>query len=317
MLNKHLLILSGGFYEVWKKAFLLLAFTTFVFTGCLDALFGPSDEEDSTTDEKIAKLAYVQWAEGVAYTHVAEVVLEQELGYDCQITAVDVADGFKAVADGTQDAFMEVWPNIHGDYIDEYSADISDLGIIYDGAISGLAVPQYVYDAGLQSISDLTNSSYVNNLNGEIQGIDSGSGLMQTMENKVMPDDGYGLDSANYTLLADDGPTMISALDTAVSNDNWIVVTIWRPHWAFGKYNIKFLDDPQNVWSEGSIHIYGRAGLGTDNAELKTFLSNMYFTNAQLSDLMLQFKESTDSNEVTAQEWVNNNSSVVQSWLPE
>ena len=50
--------------------------------------------------EKTANLVYVNWAEGVAYTHLAEAVLRDKMGFEVELTAADVAPGYVAVAHG-------------------------------------------------------------------------------------------------------------------------------------------------------------------------------------------------------------------------
>ena len=37
---------------------------------------------------------------------------------------------------------------------------------------------------------------------------------------------------------------MLAALDTAIKAKKPVVVTLWQPHWAFQKYQIRLLDDP-------------------------------------------------------------------------
>ena len=49
--------------------------------------------------------------------------------------------------------------------------------------------------------------------------------------------------------------------------------------------------------------------------ELTTFLRNYFFTDAQLSDLMIAMRENEDL-EAAARTWMNENPQVVESWLP-
>ncbi len=104
------------------------------------------------------------------------------------------------VAQNENDVFMETWPVLHADYLDKYSDSLYDVGIIYEGTQVGLVVPQYMVDDGVKTISDLKKPEIMEKLRGEITGIDSGAGMMQDIENEVMP--GYGLDEAGYKLVA-------------------------------------------------------------------------------------------------------------------
>ncbi|MFW6348217.1 MAG: glycine betaine ABC transporter substrate-binding protein, partial [Cyclonatronaceae bacterium] len=71
-----------------------------------------SNEEESA--DKTARLVYVNWAEGIAYTNLAKNVLEEKMGYEVEITTADVGPAYTSVAQGDYDAFMETWlPVLH------------------------------------------------------------------------------------------------------------------------------------------------------------------------------------------------------------
>ncbi|NBC64710.1 MAG: glycine/betaine ABC transporter [Bacteroidetes bacterium] len=258
---------------------------------------------------KTADLVYVNWAEGIAYTHLAKNILEQKMGYEVNITSADVGPAYTAIANGDQDAFMETWlPVLHKNYMDQYEDDIVDLGYVYEGTQSGLVVPEYVE---VDSISNLNN--YVEEFDGQITGIDAGAGVMQTTQELI---DEYNLD---YELMTSSGPAMTAALSNAIENEEWIVVTGWQPHWKFGRWDLKFLkQDPDKVlWQTGNIHIMGRENLEQEKPELAAFLENMRFTENQLADLMVQVQESDEDVAVVTEQWMNENEELIESWIPE
>ena len=271
------------------------------------AACGGGDGEQSQEAKKTADLVYVNWAEGVAYTHLAKVILEDKLGYEVTITAADAAPAYSAVAQGDKDAFMETWlPVLHKDYVERFKEDVIDLGHVYEGTQSGLVVPQYVT---LDKISE--HNDHAQKFDGEIVGIDAGAGVMKTTENVI---DMYDLD---LELISSSGPAMTAALKKAIGAEEWIAVTGWRPHWMFGRWDLKFLeqDADKMVWKKGNIHIMARKTLPQDKPELTEFLRNYFFTDAQLSDLMIAMRESEDQ-EATARKWMDEHPSLVQKWLP-
>jgi glycine betaine/proline transport system substrate-binding protein len=290
----------------------MMTFAALVAVIATGAVFAGGEQEEG--EQKSARLAYVNWAEGVAYTHVAQVVLEDKMGYDVTITAADAAPAYTSVAQGDNDVFMETWPVLHADYLDKYSETLYDVGKIYEGTQVGLVVPQYMVEDGVETISDLKEPEVMDRLNAEITGIDSGAGMMQDIENEVMP--GYGLNEAGYTLVASSGPAMTSALKKAVENDEYIVVAGWKPHWKFGVWDLAFLkqDGPQ-VWSTGNIHLYGNSKLPEMKPELAQFLENMYFTDAEMGSLLVAYKNADDPYEM-AKAWVEENPSVWEDWIP-
>lgn len=292
MMNKITTTLTAG-----------ISLTALLLSGC-----GSQSEQASAGKE--AKLVYVNWAEGVAYTHLAEAVLRDKMGYEVELTAADVAPAYTAVAQGSHDAFMECWRGLHQDYLDRYSDDLVSLGNVYEGTETGLAVPTYVT---IDTIAELDAAA--EQFGGKITGIDAGAGMMVKIEEELIPE--YNLE--NITLMASSGPAMTAALADAYGNEEWIVVTAWKPHWLFGRWDMKFLkQDPDNiVWETGDIEIIGRADLAEDKPELAQFLSNMYLTDEQLSDLMVQINESSETVEVVAKAWMEANEDVVEAWIPE
>ena len=287
--------------KITKKLFIFAIILMVATT----AVFAEGQQEQKA--QKTAKLVYVNWAEGVAYTHLAKVVLEDQMGYDVEITAADVAPAYTSIAQGDMDAFMETWlPVLHKDYVEKYQEDIIDLGNVYEGTQSGLVVPDYMEIQTISEINDIADE-----LDGKITGIDAGAGVMKTTEKVI---DLYNLD---VSLMASSGPAMTAALKDAIANKEPIVVTGWKPHWMFGKWDLRFLkQDQEKVWGKGNIHIMGRKNLREDKPELAKFLENFYFTDSQLGSLMVAVEEGGDVEEV-ARQWMKDNMDVVKTWIPD
>jgi glycine betaine/proline transport system substrate-binding protein len=266
--------------------------------------------------KKTADLVYVNWEEGVDYTHLAAAVLEEKLGYTVNLTAADVAPAYVSIAQGDKDAFMEAWlPTTHKSYLEKYGDRITELGTLYTDTALGLVVPSYMYNAGVQSISDLLKPDVQKKLNSKITGIDAGAGVMLTTENDAMP--AYGLDKAGYKLVASSGPAMMASLKQAIANKEYIVVTGWQPHSMFGYFDLKFLkQDKQKIWDSENIYIYGRKNIRNDKPELAQFLSTMKLTNDELSSLMVALKESDKDTLAAAYDWMHDHEEVVSAWLP-
>ena len=101
-----------------------------------------------------------------------------------------------------------------------------------------------VADTGLTKMSQLQDSQVIHALdsNGdgkaEITGIDSGAGMMITLNNYISGNTTW---KADYTVTSSSGSGMTASLDTAYKAQEPIVVTLWSPHWAFSKYNLTYL----------------------------------------------------------------------------
>ena len=269
------------------------------------SLAGCAQPKDSDTKGTV-KLAYVNWAEGIAMTNLAAAVLEDKMGYKVELTMADAAPVYTSVASGNTDAFLDVWlPVTHKSYIEEYGDDMVDLGISYENALLGLIVPAYVE---INSIEELNANK--NLFGGEIVGIDAGAGLMAATEKAI---EEYGLD---FKLLTGSGPTMTAALGKAIDANGPIVVTGWAPHWMFAKWDLKVLEDPKGVLGEvENIHKYARKGLEDDMPEVAEFLRNFKMSEAELGDLMGAIENDGGEPLDVAHSWMNSHEELINGWI--
>lgn len=91
-------------------------------------------------------IVYVNWAEGVAMTHLAAYLLS-ERGAQTNINMADIGPVFASLADGDSDIFMDTWlPFTHENYLDGYGDKITQVSTVFVGAKIGMVVPSYVYD---------------------------------------------------------------------------------------------------------------------------------------------------------------------------
>lgn len=259
-------------------------------------------------DAPVVTIAYVNWTESVAVTHLLQALLENKFQYHVELRLVDVETAFQGVASGRFDAFLDVWlPDTHGRYWQEYSDKVVDLGVWYQGkATLGLAVPNYVE---ARTISDLKGRQEV--FGGRIVGIQTGSGLMRVTREQAIPV--YGLEG--YRL--DSGATedLIQAVDDAIDDRAPIVFTAWKPHWLFSAYPIRYLDDPKNVYDQTDrIHAIVREGLKDDAPQAYALFDTFSLSVEQLGSLEL-----TIANARSAwggvRRWLADHQQVVAPWI--
>jgi glycine betaine/proline transport system substrate-binding protein len=264
--------------------------------------------EESAKAAKTVNLVYVEWSSEVASTHVIKSVIEDKLGYNCKITPVSAAAMWKAVSTGDQDGMVAAWlPTTHGHYLENAKDKVQDLGANLVGTKIGLVVPKYVE---IDSIADL--NLYPEKFNSEIIGIDPGAGIMSKTENAVKE---YNL--KEYKLVEGSGATMTGALDNAIRQKKPIVVTGWTPHWKFARWDLKYLQDPKNVYGdEEEIHTIVRNGLKQDMPDVYYVLDNFHWTPKQMQTVMSWNQEDGADPYETAKKWVSENSEIVAEWLP-
>lgn len=264
-----------------------------------------SPEQETIEDRQVVRIGYVSWAEGIAMTHLIRVLLEDRFGYDVELTLADPAPIFVSLANREIDLFLDAWlPKTHSSHMEEYGDQLTDLGANYEGARIGLVVPSYV---DIDTIAELRENA--GRFNGAITGIDSGAGIMEATRRAI---DVYDLD---MTLLTSSGAAMTASLRDAIQSERLIVVTGWKPHWMFARWDLKFLDDPERVYGEAeSIHTLVRPGLARDMPEVVDFLRSFTLTDRQIGSLMDRMRQ-TSSQREAASAWISEHPELVESWF--
>ncbi|NLB53403.1 MAG: glycine betaine ABC transporter substrate-binding protein [Syntrophomonadaceae bacterium] len=270
---------------------------------------GSSDvaSDSGQQDDKKVRLLYVQWACASAETHIMAEILENYMDYEVEIMDVAAAAMYQGLASKEADAIFTAWlPLTHGDYMKQLGDQLEDLGPNMEGAKIGLVVPEYVTIGSIEEMNSVKDK-----FKGQIIGIDPGAGIMQASEQALTD---YGLD---YELVEGSEGTMIMSLKEAIDNEEWVAVTGWTPHWKFARWDLKYLDDPKTVYGEAeTINTVVRLGLKEDKPDAYELFDNFAWTPDDLSSAMVLAEELGDPVKA-AQQWIDQNQDLVQSWLPE
>ncbi|MCK0715049.1 glycine betaine ABC transporter substrate-binding protein [Chromohalobacter sarecensis] len=258
-------------------------------------------------DKGTVNLSYVEWSSTVASTNVMRAVLEQA-GYEVEMSSLSAAAMWQSVATGDTDAFLAGWlPTTHEDYYAKLQDQLVDTGVNLDGTKLGLVVPAY---SEVDSIADL--NEHAEDFDNKLTGIDPGAGIMR-LTDKVI--DEYDLD---LSLQSGSGATMTAALKSAIANDEEIAVTGWTPHWMFARWDLKYLDDPKNVYGGAEqIHTIVRQDLKEDMPEAYAILDAFEWTAEDMGEVMLMNQEEDSDPYENAKQWVEDNQDMVQEWLPD
>src|SRR3546814_7544388 len=92
---------------------------------------------------------------------------------------------------------------------------------------------------------------------------------------------------------------MTAALARAIGRDEPIVVTGWSPHWMFGKYELRYLEDPKGALGGlERIHALARKGLDQDAPEVFGFLSRSHIPLSELEALMAEATDTSYEDDV-------------------
>lgn len=223
-------------------------------------------------------IGYINWDEDIAVTHLWQKVL-QDKGYDVQIQQVsDAGPTFVGLDKGDLDLFFDAWlPATHKTYWDKYGKDLTDISTWYDSAPLTIAVPKYV---DINSMAQL--KAHASEFDKTIVGIEPGAGLTRVTKTSMMPK--YGLD--DWTLKTSSTPAMLATLKKDIAEKKPVVVTLWRPHWAYTAFPIKDLKDPKGAMGKpDSIHAVGAGDFADNFPKVADMVKKFHMSDQQLGSL--------------------------------
>lgn len=235
-----------------------------------------------------------------------KAILEDK-GYNVKLNVLDMGIMMEALENAELDVNLEVWlPVQDANYYEKYKDTVNfSENTWFDNAKVGLVVPSYLNE--VNSIEDLNDHKEL--FDGEIVGFDPGAGTME-VTNEVIQD--YHLE---FELLPSSEPSMLVKIRDAVENEEPIVAPLWTPHSVFSKYDLKFLEDPQNTYGGvEKIHHATRDGFNEDYPEVSEWFNNWKMNDEQIGQL-IDYVESADKPLDGAKKWIDENQELVNEWV--
>ncbi|WP_010529870.1 glycine betaine ABC transporter substrate-binding protein [Lentibacillus jeotgali] len=275
---------------------------------------GSSDGGDSSGGVELGEseltVPYVSWAGAIARTPLVKQVLE-EVGYSVETKQVDAGSMWTSVANDDASFMTASWlPATHQSYQEQYGDDVEDLGNFVDKAPLAMTVPSYM---DVNSIEDLKgNEELGEKLDWTITGIDPGAGVMQNTQKAI---EEYGLE--NWNLQSSSEGAMLSELQSAIENEEPIIIPGWKPHWMFAEMDLKMLEDPKEVYGgEGDrIGAVAHTSFKEDSPaayEVMQRLLEDYDTEME-NKLLVEINNGTEPADAASQ-FLENNPDLLEKW---
>ena len=221
---------------------------------------------------------------------------------------------------------LSAWlPDTHADYLARYGSRMEDLGPNLEGTRTGLVVPDVrvgrqtgptgvrtLQSDAPRSIPDLAR--YRHQFGGRIVGIDPGAGIMAATERALAA---YDLDG--FRLVPGSEQSMTAALAAAIARGEQIAVTGWEPHEMFGRWSLRFLEDPADIYGgRGRIHTMARTGLADEDPPVHRLLDSFQWEPAAMSQLLVWIEQDGgDDPYAQAERWLRAHPESVERWLTE
>ncbi len=228
----------------------------------------------------------------LSFHHVAASLVTHvlnDMGFSVDRIYTHHEENFRNLKAGDVDMLASAWlPSSHGIYkanVEEI-CPLMELGLHYEPyALWG--VPDYIPNEEVAEVSDLLKPSVLQKMTRRIQGINAGAGISRFSAKMV---EEYGLSNHGYQFHTGTEEDCFSTFERAVTNQEWLVVPLWKPQFLHYRYNIRELKDPKKLLGSVDKAVLllrkDRASLFTK--EERQILDSLHFSNDIIAELDYQ-----------------------------
>jgi glycine betaine/proline transport system substrate-binding protein len=257
----------------------------------------------------------VGWTDITATTALASVVLK-ELGYTPKTQLLSVPVTYKSLENSDIDVFLGNWmPTMEADirpYLDR--GTVESLKTNLTGAKYTLAVPKYVYDAGVKNFADI--AKFADKFDNKIYGIEPGNDgnrLIQDMIDK----DAFGL--KEFSVVESSEAGMLSQVKRKTRRNKWIVFLGWEPHPMNSNFELVYLEGGDDYFGPNlggaTVMTNVRKGYTTECPNVGALLNNLEFTLAMENEIMGAILDDGEKPQAAAKSWLKAHPEVLADWL--
>lgn len=264
---------------------------------------------------KTVRFADVGWTDITATTALASRILVG-LGYTPKTQTLSVPVTYASLGAKTIDVFLGNWmPTMEADrkpYLDKKAIEV--IGPNLTGAKYTFAVPDYLYNEGLKSFSDI--AKFRRQLKGKIYGIEPGNDGNRTILT-IIKDNTYGL--GNFDLVESSEQGMLAQVDRAIQRKEPILFLGWEPHPMNTKFPIRYLSGGDDTFGPnyGGAEIFTnlRAGYAAECPNLGRFFKNLTFDLNMENVVMGSILFDGLDPDKAADKWLKANPEAWKRWL--
>ncbi|WP_318489438.1 choline ABC transporter substrate-binding protein [Photobacterium leiognathi] len=261
------------------------------------------------------RFADVGWTDITATTAVTSELLKG-MGYNTKTDLLSVPVTYSSMANGDIDVFLGNWmPTMEGDIAKYREAKtVETVKANLEGAKYTLAVPKYVYDAGVKSFVDL--AKHADKFKGRIYGIEPGNDGNRLIQSMI-DTNAFGL--KDFSLVESSEAGMVSQVSRSVRRDQWIVYLGWAPHPMNSNVEMEYLAGGDDFFGPnyGGANVYTnvRSNYLTECPNVGQLLKNLSFSLEMENSLMELILNQKVQPEKAARQWLSENPQQVEAWL--
>ncbi|MEO6677481.1 MAG: glycine betaine ABC transporter substrate-binding protein, partial [Pseudomonas sp.] len=197
------------------------------------------------------KMADPGWSD-IAATNAITGFLLDGMGYKAKVDTLAVPITFGGLKDGQVDVFLGNWMPAQQGFYDKFVAtgDVTQLAKNLDGTEFTLAVPDYVWDAGVHNFSDL--NKYADKFDKKIYGIGSGAPANISLQEIIKKND---FDMGQWKLVESSEQAMLAEVSRAVKKQKFVTFLGWTPHPMNVQLKMHYLKGGEKYFGDtGSVH---------------------------------------------------------------
>ncbi|KTT47955.1 glycine/betaine ABC transporter substrate-binding protein [Pseudomonas oryzihabitans] len=258
----------------------------------------------------------VGWSDLAITTAMARYLLGA-LGYETEVTRLSLPNSYDALAKNDADVFLGNWmpaqAKVSQAFIDNGS--VERLRSNLEGARYTLAVPQYVYDAGVKNFADIAR--FGDRFDHTLYGIEKGNDG-NALVKKMIASNAFGLGDFKLDESSEQG--MLNQVRMKhLLNNQWIVFLAWEPHPMNLRYKLAYLDGGDDYFgpNQGGATVYTvvRKGYAQQCPNVGKLLGNLVFTPAMENLLMDRVANEQENPRRAVRTWLKQNPEQLEAWL--
>ncbi len=266
-------------------------------------------------DDQTLDFGVPAWPGITVKTAIAEQLLNP-LGYETSTQEIGLQVIYQGIESGDIDAFLGAWLPAQREMFNprKESGVLIDVANNVDGAQMTLAVPEYLYESGIQSFADLDENR--EQFEGEIYGFGAGSAASEILHNAI-DNDTWGLGDWQVVDTSEVG--MLSAARDAISREEPIVWVGWTPHWMNLELPMRYLEDPEDLFGENNgesdVLTLLRSDYAEANPNVVTFFEQFTFSAEEQSWMIQAFGQEEQDLADVAEQWINDHPERIEAML--
>lgn len=258
------------------------------------------------------KMADPGWSD-IAATNAIAGFLLSGMGYKAKVDTLAVPIIYGGLKDGQVDVFLGNWMPAHQGFYDKFVAngDVVQLAKNLEGTEFTLAVPDYVWEAGVHDFADL--NKFADKFDKKIYGIGSGAPANLSLKEIIQKND---FDLGQWKLIESSEQAMLAEVSRAVKRERFVTFLGWTPHPMNVQLKMRYLKGGEKYFGDtGSVYTLTRKGYAQACPNVAKLLTNLKFTQDMENSIMAEVVNSKVSNSDAAKAWIKANPAVLDTWL--